>query len=232
MCTPSIGACWTPAYPSSANLDERHGNFWKCESRTRLQSARSLLEPAPTTPGEPTRTDAAQERSRCGIGSISIKVMTFTYRFQQPPSEVYGAVMQAVRQLENLRSTDPNSMQISFATKMSGWSWGSEWFIQLGPDGTGTFMNAWMGAAGSLVAGMTEKKKIDRIWATAARFLSEGEAARRSTEAPAPPVPPPYEPPNDDAVEVRLAKAKQLFDEGQISEEEYEATRLNILKAI
>jgi hypothetical protein len=96
-------------------------------------------------------------------------------RFEQSPGVVFDALVQSIRELEKLAEADRTAMTISFATKVSGWSWGSQFVAQLTPDGDGTLAVASMESAGSLVAGMTERKKIERIWASAAAKMPKLE---------------------------------------------------------
>lgn len=105
-------------------------------------------------------------------------------RFEQSPNVVFDALVQSIRELEKFHAADRGAMTVSFATKASGWSWGSQFVAQLTPDGEGTLAVASMESAGSLVAGMAERKKIGQIWTTtAARMPSAPKGATSNVDS-------------------------------------------------
>ena len=90
--------------------------------------------------------------------------MAYERQFAASPAATLSALEKAIRQMEKFQQSDPSSKTINFATKASGWSWGSRWQIEIQSSGAGCVAIATIVGAGSVVAETSEGKKIKRIF--------------------------------------------------------------------
>lgn len=102
--------------------------------------------------------------------------MTYERQFAATATETMMALERAVRHFEKFRSADQALLTIDFDTRMSGWSWGSRWRIEVRSIGDGCVATADIVGAGSLVAGTSEAKKITSIFDLAESLASTASA--------------------------------------------------------